>query len=169
MAKIVITGHTGVIGQALQKHFIDNGDEVVGCSRSNGYDVDVNFWRIVEEAREADLFINCANAHRCQPEFIRALHQEVDIVTIGSIASDFPMMYEYGLNKQVTQQTHKFFVKNTPKNMLLINVGYIDHIGVDAVIDAIEYWKKHKNVSIIDIENPIEVYNGQLGTPTGHS
>lgn len=58
--KVVITGHTQGLGLAFCKYF--KGHEVVRFSRSNGYNIADPTARnkILEELRDADLFINNA-------------------------------------------------------------------------------------------------------------
>ena len=48
--KIIITGHTSGIGSAIYDKFKEiSCREIVGMSRSNGYDIDADFDKIVEE------------------------------------------------------------------------------------------------------------------------
>ena len=56
--KIAITGHTKGIGKAIAGLYYT--DEVVGFSRSNGYDISVeeSISRIVAESIECDIFVN---------------------------------------------------------------------------------------------------------------
>lgn len=58
--KIAITGHTRGIGQALFNHFCSH--ELLGFSRSNGYDISNPTVRgnILNEIKDADMFINNA-------------------------------------------------------------------------------------------------------------
>ena len=58
--KIVITGHTKGLGLALFNHFY--GQDVIGLSRSNGYDIanPVSRTKIIEHLNDADMFINNA-------------------------------------------------------------------------------------------------------------
>ena len=60
--KIGITGHTSGIGAQLSNHFLSKGDEVIGFSRTNGYDIDLydDRKKIVEECADCDVFINNA-------------------------------------------------------------------------------------------------------------
>ena len=57
-----ITGHTKGIGKCLHDDLIAEGHDVVGYSRSNGFDISNPKFRqfIVEESKQADVFINCA-------------------------------------------------------------------------------------------------------------
>ena len=61
--KIIITGHTHGLGKSIYDKFKEiSCREIIGMSRSNGYDIEKDFDRIVEEATGAELFIN--NAYR---------------------------------------------------------------------------------------------------------
>jgi len=55
---IGITGHTS----GIAKYIYDNYD-CKGFSRSNGYDInnEIDRWRIINESREFEMFINCAH------------------------------------------------------------------------------------------------------------
>ncbi len=59
--KITITGHTSGIGKALYEHLQKN-HEVVGFSRSNGYDISLHDSRerIITQSQDCDIFINNA-------------------------------------------------------------------------------------------------------------
>ena len=59
--KIIITGHTNGIGKSIYNTFKEGScREILGMSRSNGYDIDKDFDKIVEEATGAEIFINNA-------------------------------------------------------------------------------------------------------------
>ena len=66
--KIAVTGHTKGIGKACVDRFTKNGHEVIGFSRSNGYDISVfeGKAKIRDESRECDVFINNAYSGRAQ-------------------------------------------------------------------------------------------------------
>jgi NADP-dependent 3-hydroxy acid dehydrogenase YdfG len=58
--KIAITGHTRGIGKALFDKFQSEGHEVIGFSKSTGYDISKTQSRIMIESRSCDVFINNA-------------------------------------------------------------------------------------------------------------
>lgn len=60
--KIAITGHTSGIGKALFDRFRSKDNEVIGFSRSNGYDISDPDARkkILEEVKDFDVFVNNA-------------------------------------------------------------------------------------------------------------
>lgn len=90
--KIVITGHTGGIGKAIYDKFKEiSCHEIVGLSRSNGYDIDKNFDKVVEAAAGADLFINNAYRDRQQLHLFNSLKDKVNsMVVMGSVSRFYP-------------------------------------------------------------------------------
>lgn len=90
--KIVITGHTYGIGKEIYDRFKEvSCREIIGLSRSNGYDIDKDFDRVVEEATGAEIFINNAYRDRQQLKLFHALKNKVDMmVVMGSVSRFYP-------------------------------------------------------------------------------
>jgi hypothetical protein len=90
--KIVITGHTRGIGKSIYDKFTEiSCREIVGMSRTNGYDIEKDFDRIVEEASGAELFINNAYRDGQQLKLFDALKNKVDMmVVMGSVSRFYP-------------------------------------------------------------------------------
>jgi len=90
--KIVITGHTKGIGKAIYDKFTEvSCREIVGMSRSNGYDLEKDFDKIVAEAEGAELFINNAYRDQQQLKLFNALKNKVDMmVVMGSVSRHYP-------------------------------------------------------------------------------
>ena len=90
--KIVITGHTSGIGKAIYDKFNEiSCREIVGMSRSNGYDIEKDFDKIVEEATGAEFFINNAYRDEQQLKLFHALKDKVDMmVVMGSVSRHYP-------------------------------------------------------------------------------
>jgi NADP-dependent 3-hydroxy acid dehydrogenase YdfG len=94
--KISITGHTAGLGLGLFNYYTAKGHEVIGFSRTNGYDLaeDNNIIRIVKESTDCDVFINNAFHEFAQVKLLYFLNLiwEKDTtkthVVIGSIAGD---------------------------------------------------------------------------------
>ena len=86
--RIVITGHTGGIGKAIFDKFTEvSCHKIIGMSRSNGYDIEKDFDKIVQEAAGADLFINNAYRDKQQLKLFHALKDKVNImVVMGSVS-----------------------------------------------------------------------------------
>jgi len=90
--KIVITGHTGGIGKAIYDKFTEvSCHEIIGMSRSNGYDIESDFDKVVEEAIGAEIFINNAYRDEQQLKLFHALKDKVDMmVVMGSVSRMYP-------------------------------------------------------------------------------
>jgi NAD(P)-dependent dehydrogenase (short-subunit alcohol dehydrogenase family) len=75
--KIAITGHTYGIGKELSTKFFIEGWQVVGFSRSNGYDISKpeDRARIIEQSQDCDFFINNAYSTYAQCELLFELWQ----------------------------------------------------------------------------------------------
>jgi NAD(P)-dependent dehydrogenase (short-subunit alcohol dehydrogenase family) len=119
--KIAITGHTRGIGKAIHDKFVNDGHEVIGLSRSNGYDLSDSVQR--EEAFKhivsSDMFINNAFVSFREPtnhqtfipiELLFRVHRHwlgksnKRIFVIGSWSSQFNKLdYDY-----TGYQIHKF-------------------------------------------------------------
>lgn len=94
--KVAVTGHTSGIGSALADECRKRGYEVVGFSRSNGYDISdpATQDRIVDEINDCDLFINNAHDGFSQTEiftkvFRRWKLEKKIIANVGSIVTSF--------------------------------------------------------------------------------
>ena len=110
--KIAITGHTKGIGLALSNYYTALGIEVIGFSRSNGYDIrkGLDQERIINESQDCDLFINNAYFRYAQIDLLQrwyGFHQKKSnymIVNMSSLAGDACMhlgkVYPYGLHKK---------------------------------------------------------------------
>jgi hypothetical protein len=90
--KIVITGHTAGLGKEIYDKFTEvSCHEIVGLSRSNGYDIDTDFDKVVEAASGAELFINNAYRDEQQLKLFHALKDKVDMmVVMGSVSRMYP-------------------------------------------------------------------------------
>jgi len=60
--KIAITGHTRGIGKSIYDYFLEKGNDVVGFSRANGYNITNEFDRIkiCRLSENFDIFVNNA-------------------------------------------------------------------------------------------------------------
>lgn len=119
--KVAITGHTRGIGKAIADKFKSKGYEIVGLSRSNGYDLsnEEQKEKALNEILGCDIFINNAFVSFRDPSYIASytpiellfrVHKlwmgkyNKKIVVIGSWASNlFKLDYEYA-----GYQVHKY-------------------------------------------------------------
>ena len=102
--KIIITGHTSGIGKAIYDKFTETScREIVGMSRSNGYDIEKDFDKIIKEAAGAEIFINNAYRDGQQLKLFNALKDKVDMmVVMGSVSRHYPELIptDYVKDKQ---------------------------------------------------------------------
>lgn len=94
--KVSITGHASGIGKAVSDWLTSRGHEVIGFDLANGYDIsdDDVCTQIVEESRDADIFINNAYHDFQQIKLLYLFYdawadQHRTIVNIGSSRSQF--------------------------------------------------------------------------------
>lgn len=86
--KIAITGHSKGIGKGLFD-YLSKSHEVIGFSRSNGYDITIDKERIVNESKDCDMFINNAQSGNHQTVLFNNVfklwqNERKTIVNIGS-------------------------------------------------------------------------------------
>lgn len=133
MATVGITGHTKGIGKAFADYFASKGYEIVGFSRSNGYDINTEEGRsrVVDEAKDFDIFINNAYDFKTdQPGQTHLLYAITKIwmdkdkllINLSSIGGDFPNpKIPYNMNKH-RQDTHLKSVSHVTKKLRTINI-----------------------------------------------
>jgi len=76
--KAIITGHTRGIGLALYNYFLNQNYDVIGASRSNGYNISIPLDRekILHLAKDADVFVNNAYSNDgSQFSLLKKIHQ----------------------------------------------------------------------------------------------
>ena len=159
MRIVAITGHTGGLGLALSNYFKERGDEVIGMSRSNGYELPDRTEAVFDIARTADLFVNNAYGGQAQAELIKLLYKKVPIISSGSMATDYPKDTAYYRNKKLLEETHKKFKKISTHPMLLLKMGYLENwedregVTYQQVINGIDFWLNTPRASIIEFDN----------------
>ena len=129
--KIIITGHTRGIGKAIHDRFkAVSCREIVGMSRSNGYDIEKDFDKIVEEATGAELFINNAYRDSQQLKLVEALKDRVDMmVVMGSVSRFYPELIptDYVQDKQALAEACRLISLNPNGIPLLhLDLGFIE-------------------------------------------
>jgi nucleoside-diphosphate-sugar epimerase len=133
--KIIITGHTNGIGKAIYDKFKEiSCREIVGMSRSNGYDIDKDFDKIVEEAAGCELFINNAYRDGQQLKLVEALKDKVDMmVVMGSVSRFYPELIptDYVKDKQALAEACRLVSLNPNGIPLLhLDLGFIEDTTV---------------------------------------
>ena len=128
--KIALTGHTKSLGKSLFDSLSTN-HQVVGFSRSNGFDIKNPFQRasIVEAVKDFDIFINLVHNYYHQSDLLFELHkswnnQDKTIINVSSAvvtndkwAVDNYEMMEYKIQKinLETMAKHLNMINKFPK------------------------------------------------------
>lgn len=160
--KIVITGHTGLVGRKLVELFPN--DEIIGLSRSTGYDLTTNYDECLSIMRSADLVFNNAYVGAIQAKIIADLKDSgVTLITVGSIAGYYNLN-PYQFNKKIIHKTfndHRQFYVN---RCLLLVPGFLEPnarciklgctvIDVNEVINGVKYFLENRRVTKIEFNN----------------
>ena len=140
--KIAITGHSHGIGKHIFEFFSSTAD-VVGLSRSNGYDIN-NVGHILDAVSDADVFINNAYCGFQQAILLEELYNQWSntnkrIISIGSSVTDYPRIesdldkepWPYRAHKQALQKKFRELIQ-TPNGcyISLINPGPTDTVMI---------------------------------------
>lgn len=162
--KCAIVGHTAGIGKALYDHFISQGWEVVGYSRSNGYPMPESLDAIVEQVAGADLFINSSYSYGHQADLTNRLARSVKkMIVCNTISKDYPI-YDVLNDKYVVRKKELYDLcrllsisaDKTIAEILTLNLAFMeghtgdinnpkeitsDHvISFNDVIRAVDFW-----------------------------
>lgn len=95
--KVAVTGHTRGIGKEIANYFVKHGFELVGFSKSTGYNIrDPEIRKkIVEESKECSVFVNNAMAmvDDSQTSMLKEIYESWNgqpklIINVSSISGD---------------------------------------------------------------------------------
>ena len=167
--KVVITGHTYGIGKALYDSFKQAEWEVIGLSRSNGYDIDKDFDRVVEASTGADLFINNAYRDKQQTKLVHALKDKVKrMIVMGSVSRHYPELIhtDYVHDKQELAEACRLIsIDPNGIDILHLDLSFIEQpltnddptaftsdyvIKFQEIIDAIDFWMNNPKIRQIE-------------------
>lgn len=162
--RYVITGHTIGIGKAIAHYCLRNGWEVIGLSRSTGYDVLHQYHEMLEIAKTADVFVNNMSRNNCQVEFLKDLVGHIPkIICSGSIAAD----YAHHLNDQYSREkldlknlckkyslTHQDHTKILHLNISLTEDSIESDCGIphQDIVNVIDFWLSNPRITNVDFE-----------------
>ena len=183
--KVVITGHTHGIGKALYEHFQTFGSwEVVGLSRSNGYDIDIDFDKVVEAATGSFLFINNAYRDKQQTKLVGALKNKVTkMIAMGSVSRLYPELIhtDYVQDKQELAEACRLIsIDPNGIDVLHLDLSFIEgmpdsdnpshfvsdyNLKFEEIISAVNFWLTNPKIRQIEFRWKLTpfVYN-QLKT-----
>lgn len=137
--KYAITGHKSGLGKYLFDT-LSNEHDVVGFTRSNGYDINDPLMReqIIADVKDCDVFINCAPSGFSQVDMLYELFAEWKdekkcIISIGSNAKDFVSLsvyekdavYPYAVHKQSLLEATKQCSRMRECKVSCLSLGYI--------------------------------------------
>ena len=169
--KIVITGHTSGIGKEIYDKFKEiSCREIIGMSRSNGYDIEHDFDKIVEEATGAEMFINNAYRGSQQLKLFHALKNKVDMmVVMGSVSIFYPnlILTDYVNDKQDLAEACRLESINPNGIPILhLDLGFIEgtqvnnndptafvsdyNITKQDIVDTIIFWAQKPSIRQIE-------------------
>lgn len=162
--KIVITGHTKGLGKYFYDYFL-NDHEVIGLSRTNGFNIETEQEKIIEIVSSSDLFINCANAENAQLELLlKSINKVKNIIVIGTAMQQFDEFINLKYiqqKRQLANACSKLSIDpSVTSKILLLNISFLpktkdsllqtdNYIKYSEVSGAVEYWLTWGNISEI--------------------
>lgn len=190
--KIVITGHTSGLGKAIYDKFTEvSCHEIVGLSRSNGYNIETDFEKVVEQAAGAELFINNAYRDGQQLKLFHALKNKVDMmVVMGSVSRQYPELIptDYVQDKQALAEACRLESINSSSIPILhLDLSFLEGteiVGVDPtafisdyttpledVVDTIVFWAQKPSIRQVEFRWKLtpQVYNELKRINADHS
>jgi hypothetical protein len=165
--KIIITGHTSGIGKYLYDHY-SNNHEVIGVSRSTGYDLSSDIDAVVNIASNCDLFINNCYVNTAQAELLDRLHSSVkQMIVFGSIAGTYHTLIQsdYSKNKMELSTRCKELSLIPGTNILHVNISMLEDavsgdtlIKYKEVLDLLNFWISNPIFTNIDYQFKLTPY-----------
>ena len=164
--KVVITGHTYGIGKALYENFQTYGGwEVVGLSRSNSYDIDADFDKVVEAATGCFLFINNAYRDKQQTKLVHALKDKVTkMIVMGSVSRLYPELIhtDYVHDKQeLADECRLISIDPNGIDVLHLDLSFIEgmpdnkdpthfvsdyNLKFEEIVSAVNFWMTNPKI-----------------------
>ena len=127
--KIAITGHSAGIGQALSTIYTEQGHEVVGLSRRNGYNIR-SIPKVASVIESCDMFINNAQVGFAQTELFwevwnRWRGQNKTIINISTQMTDNSVAPreewdQYIIQKKALELAHSQCQERSPLPKLIL-------------------------------------------------
>lgn len=178
--KCVITGHTSGLGKYLYNYFLSNGWEVLGMSRSNGYDISVDRDKIINQSLDCDLFINNASSEDSQLELLKSLCKKVSkIVTMGTAGTEFTNIWgkQYTYDKKQLEDSFKLISMNpNVADLLYLKISFLETtynlkkenrldsdytISYHEIAKAIDFWLSNPKIRQLDFNIKLTDYTVQ--------
>jgi len=167
--KIAITGHTSGIGKALYNYYSAE-HEVIGFSRSNGYNLPDSLSNVIKESKGCDLFINNCYANGAQIDLFEGLVDHVEkMIVMGSVARFYQdiILKKSAKDKQILFDTVRLYCLDPNAIPCLhLDISHLEQelkdykdatkikgdmcISYTEVINAIDFWLSNLNVKNIE-------------------
>jgi len=177
--KIALTGHSRGLGKGLHDVLSEQGHEVIGMSRSNGFDISTpeGVIEVVEQTIDCDVFINNAYCGMKQMDILNRLwaywrrDKTKTIVNISSI-SKYPGMSgnQSGYSAHKAALSHQAFIlmfKSDGRKCRMINVnpGFIKTEMTEARWDTNVMLTSEECADMIAyaINQPQHIEMGEIG------
>lgn len=176
--KIAITGHSKGLGAEFYKFYVGQGHDVVGFSRSNGYDL--RDWSkmqsMLQQIQDYDLFINCAKPDFVQTTILYELWdkwrgQNKTIINISSIITYFPtcppnMLDDHRLDfyrtskQSLNEASAQLSFKSTLPHIVLVKPGHLyDNPPTEQQLEKLSIWVKTvDSVLVLAKKNKFKLY-----------
>ena len=120
---ILITGHTSPIGSVLYKHLI-NDHNVIGISRSTGYDLNCDIEKITELSLDYDCIINLANVGTTQTKLLYSINKHWrenkkygKIISFGSLITEVNFKLIENINADYDMIASKLLLEKCHKEI----------------------------------------------------
>jgi hypothetical protein len=157
--KIAITGHSAGIGQALSTIYTEQGHEIIGLSRRNGYNIR-SLPKVAGMIESCDMFINNAQVGYAQTELLfevwrRWRGQQKYIVNVSTQMTDMLLppkeeWDEYIIQKKALELANQVLEQRSEwPRLLLVRPGSIatqpgqsppDYMNVDEYAQGVTEW-----------------------------
>ena len=143
---IAITGHANGIGKGLFKFYADNN--CIGFDLSNGYNINTDIDKILEESKHCEIFVNNAYSKNKQTELAEAWHKLhanddfllinisstfVDLTIAAQLEIQSPCLMEYiKYKKKLNQASQLINLTNNKCKSISVIIGLVDTQFIDS-------------------------------------
>lgn len=171
--KIAITGYTKGIGRAIADLYYT--DEVIGFSRSNGFDISVanNIPLILDKSSDCDIFVNNAYHDFAQCDLLDGMFERwkndpnktiVNIISRARYGAGKAKFY--GQTKMELYSRAKSLMFNPEKRCRIINInpGYVKTDMVSHIGDTVKMLTPEQLATMIKwcLDQPLGIEIGEL-------
>jgi hypothetical protein len=158
--RIGITGHTGLVGAKIFENFKNSKHELIGLSRSTGYDLKEDYSKCINILKTCNLVFNNAYVDTVQADIIKDLKDtSAIVVTSGSIGAYYDFS-QYCLDKKLIHSVFEVYKKFYDNRCLLLIMGFLKNnehgfapIDINSVIESINFFLQNTRITKIEYAN----------------